>query len=113
MKRRRVAACLLGAALLGAAVPRIARAQGDETTAAAKLRARQAIFARDAKTRELVVSFSYRDVVDDEVRRKLQSGLGSGSKNRIMILRPLKMMMKFADSTLKIGWISVGMIFTA
>ena len=46
-----------------------------EDQAPSKLPQRRAIISRDAKTRVVHASFSYRDVVDGEVRRKLQSGL--------------------------------------
>lgn len=51
----------------------LARAQ--ETPAPSKLPERGAVVGRDANTRVLHATFSYRDVVDGEVRRKLQSGL--------------------------------------
>ncbi|MCU0692001.1 MAG: hypothetical protein MUF54_11415 [Polyangiaceae bacterium] len=70
------AAWLVGGVLLSASLAQQARAQ-EAPTAAAELPARQAIFARDAKSRELAVSFSYRDVVDQQVRHKLQSGLAT------------------------------------
>ncbi len=40
-----------------------------------KLPRRQAVFQRHPRTKEIHATFSYRDVVDARVRRKLQSGL--------------------------------------
>lgn len=47
----------------------------DTPTTPSKLPQRQAIITRNAKTGALEASFSYRDVVDARVRKKLQSGL--------------------------------------
>ncbi len=68
---------LLGALVLALTwlVPAGAWAQDDTPASPTTLPARQARFGRDAATRELQVSVSFRDVIDDEARRKLQSGL--------------------------------------
>jgi hypothetical protein len=50
-------------------------AQEGPPTTPSKLPERRATLAREPQTQQLQTSFSYRDVVDAEVRRKLQSGL--------------------------------------
>ncbi len=70
---RRFSFAALALLLSSLTVGEVAFAQ--EKSTPNKLPRRRAIIARDAKTRKLVTSFSYRDVIDAEVRRKLQSGL--------------------------------------
>jgi hypothetical protein len=70
--RRRGVAVAIGCAAW--AVGLIAHAQ-DVPDSPSKLPERRAIVAREASTRVLHATFSYRDVVDADVQRKLQSGL--------------------------------------
>lgn len=71
----RGAALVASATLLSAFLPRGAQAQEPPPPSAAKLPSRRANFSWDSRGAVLRVSFSYRDVIDNEVRRKLLSGL--------------------------------------
>jgi hypothetical protein len=72
MRRFAWAAC---AALLIALAARIAASQEPPPSAPSQLSSRRANFSWDPKGTLLRASFSYRDVVDAEVQKKLQSGL--------------------------------------
>jgi hypothetical protein len=72
MRRCAGAACV---ALLIALGPRVARAQEPPPPAPGLLPSRRANFSWDPRGTLLRASFSYRDVVDTEVQKKLQSGL--------------------------------------
>lgn len=63
-------------AFVSCSVAAVLPAHAQETpTTPSKLPERRALIARDAKSNEMVATFSYRDVVDEKVQRKLQSGL--------------------------------------
>jgi hypothetical protein len=72
MKRWQAAAAVACAVALAAAP---ARAQEPAPTAPAQLPTRRASFSWNKENTILRVSLAYRDVVDSEVERKLQSGL--------------------------------------
>jgi hypothetical protein len=63
------------ALVVGSVWPAVVRAQDNEISSPSSLPARPARFERNPTTRHLQVSVSYRDVIDDDTRRKLQSGL--------------------------------------
>lgn len=72
MRGRLLPAVALGVAVTAAGAT--VRAQGVPTTPG-KLPERTAVYTRNAETRAVEATFSYRDVVDGDVRKKLQSGL--------------------------------------
>lgn len=64
----------IGAAVIVIATATPASAQEDSPESPATLAVRPSRFARDPESRQLQVSVSFRDVVDDTIKRKLQSG---------------------------------------
>lgn len=61
--------------LLASLVPAVARAQDETPASPGALPMRQARVGRDPATHDLTVTVSFRDVIDEHARRKIQSGL--------------------------------------